>query len=180
MKIYYNSKDNSYIPDSFGTEIKGKNLMYFIYGKGYVKVNLKYIQELNIDIIEPKTYLESWEIYSKYGKEVLKKVIIQNAECWQDSYCFLVSAGERACKLFDQFNIYFNKDVYNFIDSKLRCLGFISFDIIEFDWYISKQFDYDVNKNISLSDFIKLTFSKDHAECINNLIDIYDYIKLEK
>jgi hypothetical protein len=177
MKIYYNKKDGIYIPADWNVEIKNDKLVYSIYGKGYVKTSMKFIEELEIDLKPVNNYTEAWIIYSKYGKDVLKKLIPNNAEYWKDSYCFITSAGEKACKLFDQFKEYFEKDISFFIDIKLRCLGYLVFDITEFEKYILNKFEYYNGTIISLKDFIKLTFGQEQVTCIENLIDLSNYIK---
>ncbi len=57
--------------------------------------------------------------------------------------------------------------------------GVFSFDIIKFDTYISNQFGYDINKLVSLKEFIRITFGNEQVKCIENLIDFYEYTKPE-
>ncbi len=177
MKIYYNSKDKIYIPHEWSVEIKNNKLVYFIYGKGYVKTNMKYIQEMEVEINEPGNYVQRWKIYSKYGKQVLKKSLPNNAECWKSSIVTLTTGGEKACKLFDQFKTYFQLNISAFVDWRLAGFGLFSFDIVKFDGYISNKFGYDINKLVSLQEFIRITFGPDQVKCIENLIDFYEYIK---
>ena len=179
MKLYLNTKTGKYYVASWSCKITEGKLNYFEQGKGWQKVSVKFVKEIEVEINKPETYLESWEIYKVYGRNVLKEVIENNAEYWKDNYCLIVSAGEKACKLYDQFQEYFKVNILRFVDFTLLYFGVFSFDIIKFDTYISNQFGYDINKLVSLKEFIRITFGNEQVKCIENLIDFYEYTKPE-
>jgi len=73
-------------------------------------------------------------------------------------------------KHIDKFEKYFNVR-NNFIDGMISVIaGSYVFDVIKFDEYMIRQYNYDQDK-YSLQEFITMQFGKQASEFISELLD---------
>lgn len=176
MKTFYHIPTSTYYPEhgcvcGFDVKtlkngkIKGK---WFLKGKGWMPMKMKdWRQEEIEDLIKPCS-IDDWREYAKkYGVYVAQEFLdtCDYMKPWQ-AYDYLnPDPNEPNTECRDWFISIFECDPMDFENSRIKVSTHkYSFDILKFEDYLVKKFDYSKNSTISISDFMKMRWGKEVEE----------------
>ena len=182
LKVYYSKKLKKYYPvNNWTSEIKNNTLIYFVYGKGYLKTNIKTKEYQEYKIKRIVNYLQLHRLLKKFGYSVIYNFLDEYSADLNLNYSdrikdilFLSSCNIEKLKNIIEFEKIFQVEYLKFMDYFLRLCGIVSFDIIHFDEYIQKQskgeyFTYN-NDSISLADYITKKYGLKAKQIIDKLL----------
>lgn len=186
MKTFYNKKENKYYPengwDSIVRSVNGIITQIFIRGNGWKKITktqLKHwekreIPDLDIAKVHPRFLSTSDRAkFRQYCTEY-------SLECAQEFMwtCDIMKGTEARSiitdpvsdALADWFLATFKRSIYDFRTSILAVMGCFSFDIIQFETFLTDEHGY--GPLTSISDFCKLKFGEESVDKIKQILEL--------
>jgi hypothetical protein len=167
MKVYHHIKKNIFVPE-WHCDLLKNHVKFWVYGVGRKKAtkSVMVLEEIP-SLSENYTYAELKEYYEKYGRACTMDALPNNADFWKEYQIRIaVSKGE----LLDKFEKIFDLKADKFIDHKLSCLGFVTFDIIKFDQEMQTR-GYK-GHGISLNKYVTDVYGEEGTTVIDGLIGV--------
>lgn len=128
---------------------------------------------LMADIIPNMTLKETKEFNIQFmkekGIEVVKRVI-REAVNKVNKKKDVMGVTESISTYKKRFQLYFHQDLRTYVDSMIAASGRFSFDIIKFESYCASKYNYAMNKNGSLSNFILERFGKPAVDLMDKML----------
>lgn len=183
MITFINLKTNKRYPiygceSSFSEKIWGDPSeieKVFIKGIGWEKFKPKDWRREEIpDLIKPHTREQWVEYANKYGT-ICAQEFLETCDYMKPSEAYRIFNPPKNSKLFVESEVWFKSvfkcSIWDFVcRHMIACCNIYSLDIIKFEKYLAREFNYPMYEDGSMKDFMTKTFGAENSERFEKII----------